>query len=177
MGNQAPRSPLKTAVAVILAITAAAAPAALTNVFSSDWHRFDAATSTVIAGVTFAIWQSVKEVRSIEQVRARVHEAERSVEGALSGPAARPVGRLPRPSSSQDSDEPGRNRSAHPEQSEAETEARRERRDLALARLWTLTRRRLDLYHQIAPNQARRSFISAQVSIIVGFALLLNLIG
>jgi hypothetical protein len=45
-------------------------------------------------------------------------------------------------------------------------------RDLALARLWSLTHRRLDLYHEIATNQAQRSFVSAQLSMAVGFALL-----
>ncbi|MFG2351859.1 TRADD-N-associated membrane domain-containing protein [Streptomyces phaeochromogenes] len=53
-----------------------------------------------------------------------------------------------------------------------EAQAQREARDLALAQLWSLTHRRLDLYHEIATNQARRSFTSAQVSMGIGFGLL-----
>lgn len=49
-----------------------------------------------------------------------------------------------------------------------------ERRDerLTLAALWELTHGRLDLYHQIVTNQARRSFGAAQAAIIIGFVLL-----
>ncbi len=45
---------------------------------------------------------------------------------------------------------------------------------LALAALWTVTHERLDLYHRIATGQARRSFITAQIAMIVGFALLIG---
>lgn len=50
-----------------------------------------------------------------------------------------------------------------------------ERRDdrLTLAALWEVTHGRLDLYHQIVTNQARRSFGAAQVAIIIGFVLLI----
>ncbi|NEA41451.1 hypothetical protein [Streptomyces sp. SID11385] len=43
---------------------------------------------------------------------------------------------------------------------------------LALASLWNVTHERLALYHGIAQGQARRSFISAQVSMAVGAVLL-----
>lgn len=43
---------------------------------------------------------------------------------------------------------------------------------LALATLWEVTHARLDLYHQIATSQARRSFITAQAAAAVGFVLL-----
>jgi hypothetical protein len=45
---------------------------------------------------------------------------------------------------------------------------------LALSALWDVTHSRLDLYHQIATAQARRSFITAQTSIAVGFLLLIT---
>ncbi|MER6694778.1 TRADD-N-associated membrane domain-containing protein [Streptomyces minutiscleroticus] len=45
-------------------------------------------------------------------------------------------------------------------------------RSLALASLWKVTHRRLDYYHGIATNQAKRSFLSAQVAMGVGFLLL-----
>lgn len=51
-------------------------------------------------------------------------------------------------------------------------ERRREDR-LALAALWEVTHSRLDLYHQIATGQARRSFFTAQVATGVGFILLI----
>lgn len=44
---------------------------------------------------------------------------------------------------------------------------------LTLVALWEVTHGRLDLYHQIVTNQARRSFGAAQVAIIIGFALLI----
>ncbi|MGW2570634.1 hypothetical protein, partial [Streptomyces sp. NPDC001537] len=43
---------------------------------------------------------------------------------------------------------------------------------LALGRLWLLTHSRLDLYHEIATGQARRSFLNAQIAMGIGFALL-----
>ena len=45
---------------------------------------------------------------------------------------------------------------------------------LALSALWEVTHSRLDLYHQIATGQARRSFFTAQASIIAGFVLLVT---
>ncbi|MFV8133202.1 TRADD-N-associated membrane domain-containing protein [Streptomyces syringium] len=113
-------------------------------------EELGAVIAVVSAVVAFAAWARQRQAdRAIDAGRERVREAERGVEGALaarSGPAI-----------------------AAPQE---EAEARHDRRDLALARLWSLTHRRLDLYHEIATNQARRSFVSAQVSMVVGFALL-----
>jgi hypothetical protein len=101
-------------------------------------------------------WRQAREAdRAIDAGRERVREAERGVEGALaarSGSALTAPGGLPAP--------------------REEPETQHDRRDLALAQLWSLTHRRLDLYHEIATNQARRSFVSAQISMGVGFALL-----
>lgn len=44
---------------------------------------------------------------------------------------------------------------------------------LTLPALWKVTHSRLDLYHQIATGQARRSFITAQIAIGVGFGMLI----
>jgi hypothetical protein len=44
---------------------------------------------------------------------------------------------------------------------------------LELSKLWTLTHRRLDLYHQIVTGQARRSFGAAQISMAIGFVVLI----
>ncbi|NJQ16044.1 TRADD-N-associated membrane domain-containing protein [Streptomyces bohaiensis] len=43
---------------------------------------------------------------------------------------------------------------------------------LALAELWGVTHRRLDLYHSIALDQARTAFRNAQMAMAVGFLLL-----
>ncbi|MFI9149478.1 hypothetical protein [Streptomyces sp. NPDC053367] len=113
------------------------------------WVAAIGAAVTVVA-LGYGVSAHVRESeRAIDAGRERVREAERGVEGALaarSGPA--PAG------------------------TEDEAEVQADRRDLALARLWSLTHRRLDLYHEIATNQARRSFLSAQISMGVGFALL-----
>lgn len=39
--------------------------------------------------------------------------------------------------------------------------------------LWAATHKRIDLYHDIATSQSRRSFFSSQVAIFVGFGLLI----
>jgi hypothetical protein len=61
-----------------------------------------------------------------------------------------------------------------PQQTEqAERPERADRaQNLALASLWEVTHKRLALYHDIATGQAKRSFISAQVAMGLGFLLL-----
>jgi hypothetical protein len=46
---------------------------------------------------------------------------------------------------------------------------------LTLAALWDVTHSRLDLYHQIATKQARRSFLAAQAAAVIGFGVLIGL--
>lgn len=107
-----------------------------------------AASATGVAALS--AWTQQRQAdRAIDAGRERVREAERGVEGALAARSAPAI--------------------AAPQE---EAEALHDRRDLALARLWSLTHRRLDLYHEIATNQARRSFVSAQISMGLGFALL-----
>ncbi|WP_143054237.1 hypothetical protein [Streptomyces sp. KS_5] len=48
---------------------------------------------------------------------------------------------------------------------------------LALPELWAVTHSRLDLYHDIATGQAKRSFRNAQYAMAVGFALLVIFAG
>lgn len=43
---------------------------------------------------------------------------------------------------------------------------------LALVELWNLTQLRLNVYHEIATKQAKRSFTAAQIAIVIGFILL-----
>ena len=44
---------------------------------------------------------------------------------------------------------------------------------LALPALWEITHSRIDLYHEIATTQARKSFRNAQIAMATGFVLLL----
>lgn len=52
-----------------------------------------------------------------------------------------------------------------------------EEEDLKLAKLWAVTQKRIDFYHDIAIKQSKRSFIGAQVAMYVGFFALLALGG
>ncbi|MCX4618005.1 hypothetical protein ACFZAB_34130 [Streptomyces albogriseolus] len=110
---------------------------------------------------SFWYFSQHSESRDISESRARVREAERDVEGALGGT---PIGL------SDGEIVVGRITRSGP--SAEEIAARQERRDLALSRLWALTQARLTLYHDIATKQARRSFLSAQASMIIGFVML-----
>ncbi|WIE83356.1 hypothetical protein [Curtobacterium sp. MCPF17_021] len=47
--------------------------------------------------------------------------------------------------------------------------------DLSLAALWPVTQERIDTYHSIVTKQARRSFVSTQVTAGAGFAIVLGL--
>ncbi|EMF30509.1 hypothetical protein H114_03486 [Streptomyces gancidicus BKS 13-15] len=120
-------------------------------------------TAIFISGQLF-----FRESPEISEGRERVREAERDVEGALRGNQAiantgtMRVRLVPAPAAG-DAGEPQR---------EEDAAALEERRDLALSRLWRLTQARLDLYHTIATTQARRSFVSAQFSMVAGFVML-----
>lgn len=46
--------------------------------------------------------------------------------------------------------------------------------DTDVATLWELTQKRIDYYHEIATNQARRSFITSQVATGAGFVLIIS---
>lgn len=47
--------------------------------------------------------------------------------------------------------------------------------NLKLAKLWAVTQKRIDFYHDIAIKQSKSSFIGAQLSMYVGFAALIAL--
>lgn len=49
--------------------------------------------------------------------------------------------------------------------------------ELDLPSLWQITQKRLDLYHEIATGQARRSFRNAQIAMSVGLLILAAAIG
>lgn len=50
----------------------------------------------------------------------------------------------------------------------------RDRSNLALASLWTVTHARLHQYHGIALSQAKKSFRNAQAAMLIGFTLLVG---
>jgi hypothetical protein len=93
------------------------------------------------------------ESAEVRESREQVREAERGLEAALSEAASTP----------------GEGTTETPDEADHDAE---EARGLALARLWSLTHRQLDLYHKIATRQARMSFWSAQLAMFIGFGLL-----
>ncbi|MFF2020880.1 hypothetical protein ACFVW2_03580 [Streptomyces sp. NPDC058171] len=119
-----------------------------------------AATSALAVAVFTAL--DPKEPRQVAEGRLRVRQAEQGLEAALSHadvPAPRTAaGWTP----GLDEDAAG---SPGPDGAAAG-------RGLALAQLWQLTHSRLDLYHEIATQQARQSFRNAQVAMVIGFVLL-----
>lgn len=58
---------------------------------------------------------------------------------------------------------------------ESEVADSTEEEDLKLAKLWAVTQKRIDFYHDIAIKQSKSSFIGAQLSMYIGFAALLAL--
>ncbi len=66
--------------------------------------------------------------------------------------------------------------SAVPRQGESPEQRDARAHRLALASLWDVTHTRLALYHKIATTQAKRSFISAQVAMALGFVLLIGFV-
>ncbi|MFF9307091.1 hypothetical protein [Streptomyces sp. NPDC014777] len=145
--------------------------------------------SAAALGVTVPMYYLTRRAdRAIEVGRERVREAERDVEGAL---AARPAATefdalaesrrlaLLQQLTETEAADPREIAQLLAAQSQreiaqlmaAQSEMRRDR-DLTLARLWKLTHTRLELYHEIATTQARRSFFTAQFSMVIGFGLL-----
>ncbi|WP_369153361.1 hypothetical protein [Streptomyces sp. R17] len=129
--------------------------------------------SVCILGIGI-LYASVRDSPDISASRERVREAEQDVEGALAGTLARLVatGALTRTGDTTNATVPCQVRVGTEEPQPAEAVVRQERRDLALSSLWALTQARLTLYHDIATKQAKRSFISAQTSMILGFGML-----
>ncbi|MGA5599623.1 TRADD-N-associated membrane domain-containing protein [Streptomyces griseoincarnatus] len=137
-----------------------------------------AGSALVVAAITVFLFGD-RESPQIEASRERVREAERGVEGALVGNFTRTRRHIERTLTGLTTGEgsrptlPGQAVGSTGDREQVEDEAaQQERRDLALSSLWALTQARLTLYHDIATKQARRSFLSAQVSMILGFGML-----
>ncbi|MFF9275023.1 TRADD-N-associated membrane domain-containing protein [Streptomyces griseosporeus] len=159
------------------------------------WGVIGAFAAAATAGFVLAVLRlQRREAQEIEAGRERVRSAERNLEAALRSersPGASSIAvsgdliLLPHPSGAEDSE--GANpppaelngglegRPAHSESPSRETEAGTPASPprLTLPELWTVTHTRLDLYHDIATGQARRSFRNAQAAMITGFVLLI----
>ncbi|MFE0630809.1 hypothetical protein ACFW3D_28095 [Streptomyces sp. NPDC058864] len=113
---------------------------------------------------------------AIEDSRVRVREAERDLENAVRIQAggdmhAVRLGDEAPPQGSQDHFPYGQHHYGGPRVGPAADSHR-----LTLAEQWKLTHARLDLYHHIALEQARKSFHNAQISMGLGFALLVGFV-
>ncbi|MGV9843636.1 TRADD-N-associated membrane domain-containing protein [Streptomyces fungicidicus] len=140
--------------------------------FSGPMWLLVAMAVVLALGMLWVIWQARHESQSIEQGRERVREAEQALQGALSGSSE--VTDSPRVPGAREGESTAGDADSG---TEAAAEASADARSLALARLWSLTHQRLDLYHEIATHQAKRSFTSAQVAMGAGFLLLLMFVG
>ncbi|MGA5629825.1 TRADD-N-associated membrane domain-containing protein [Streptomyces cellulosae] len=177
-GGERTRSALPRWVLPVLAVAGTASVAVSIGMV---WQRSHPPASVlfIVGGVLAGVWVLTallvvnlnRDGRVIAESRARVREAEEGVEAALGGGnimashtyvitadhvtvPAQASGETREPPSAEDA------------------ATRQERRDLALSSLWALTQARLTLYHDIATKQARRSFLSAQASMILGFGML-----
>ncbi|MFI1956966.1 hypothetical protein ACH46L_03495 [Streptomyces althioticus] len=158
-----------------MAITAAVGGVLAINASTGDLARAGYIAASVGAGLAItamAVSLANRESPDISASRERVREAEREVEGALRGMSVH----LPEFAPLTPSLEvrvPGRATGDTEEPQPADdTTVRQERRDLALSTLWRLTHAQLELYHKIATSQAKRSFFTAQASMILGFGML-----
>ncbi|PSM39254.1 hypothetical protein C6Y14_32890 [Streptomyces dioscori] len=127
---------------------------------TSDWVL--AAVGGVLCfGLAAAMFMALSDPRRSES-RERVREAEQDLEEALRGSASAPA------SSDQEAD------GSLDTRVNRDLDQRQAR--LTLSELWVVTHRRLDHYHGIALGQAKRSFLSAQIAMGLGFVLLLGFV-
>ncbi|MFD0209168.1 hypothetical protein ACFVH9_08520 [Streptomyces hirsutus] len=125
------------------------------------------ALASALGGLTwFGVVQSTRrEEQGIQASRARVRHAERDLEAALRGAQS--------PETEEASVRPGEEDGAAATRPAAQAErVLQPLSRLTLPELWAVTHTRLDLYHDIATGQARRSFRNAQAAMVIGFVLL-----
>jgi hypothetical protein len=173
------RIPLVSVVLVCIAIVTAAgavasdSQAATRPTLVIDWVTFVAAAAGIVGVVSTALaWTrgAARATADEAQARERVRRAEENLSDVLrSGEAAGITvhGNLTMITPD------GAVRDDVVEDSQRVIAERRDDR-LALAALWTVTHERLDLYHQIVTGQARRSFVTAQAAIVLGFLMLIG---
>lgn len=159
------------------------------------WGVIGACTAFAGAAFVFTVLRlQRREAQEIEAGRERVRSAERNLEAALrTERIPRTVGiatsgnivLLPHQTGGENADpgnrsrdEPSEGVEGRPTQHERDVDTADGRTPtaptrLTLPELWTVTHTRLDLYHEIATGQARRSFRNAQAAMITGFLLLI----
>ncbi|MFI5758486.1 hypothetical protein [Streptomyces sp. NPDC051569] len=162
------------------------------------WVGIGTGFAVAVAAFVLAVLRlQRREAQEIEAGRERVRSAERNFEAALrtersagSSPiiAAESISvRVPQQSGAEDDEDEGlppppagfgERLWGNPSPSDdpaGEADARTPTVPprLTLPELWTVTHTRLDLYHDIATGQARRSFRNAQAAMITGFLLLI----
>lgn len=137
------------------------------------------ATSTGAVIATAALIASKREVRRVTEGRERVRQAEQDFERALRAPTAEGIvvhgdlhGDLYLSTPVEPAPEDQLGDGGVPPSEGRTGSVRQGRGRLTLSELWTVTHRRLDLYHEIALGQASRSFRNAQIAMVLGFGLL-----
>ncbi len=124
----------------------------------------------LLAIAAYGLRRSVARDRDqVREGRARVRAAEVDFVEALRGTRPRIEVVMPGPRPDGPSVEESQERDAASEQKPLQP---RPGERLALPELWEVTHSRLDLYHDIALGQARRSFRNAQMAMVLGFGLL-----
>ncbi|MFJ8596628.1 hypothetical protein [Streptomyces sp. NPDC093598] len=113
-----------------------------------------------------------------DEAWASLREAENRLTAALAGQSDEEAPAAPEQSGGESPvvpDERDGQVSTRPRQTDQEQRDQRAHK-LALASLWEVTHSRLALYHDIATGQAKRSFASAQVAMVLGFLLLVGFV-
>ncbi|MDX3318148.1 hypothetical protein PV415_14525 [Streptomyces sp. ME03-5684b] len=161
------------------------------------WAAIGGVFAAAVAGFVLAVLRlQRREAQEIQAGRERVRSAERNLEAALRterapGAAASLIdvsgdlvllphqsevegreGANP-PDAERHQGLEGRPAPSRGPSGEAEVQTPTISPRLTLPELWTVTHTRLDLYHDIATGQARRSFRNAQAAMITGFVLLI----
>ncbi|MFF7797573.1 TRADD-N-associated membrane domain-containing protein [Streptomyces olivaceus] len=159
------------------------------------WAGIGGFVASLIAGFVVTVLRlQRREAQEIQAGRERVRSAERNLEAALRterSPGASSIevsgdlvllphqseteggeGANP-PDAERNQGLEGRPAPSHDPSGEAEARTPTTSPRLTLPELWTVTHTRLDLYHDIATGQARRSFRNAQAAMITGFVLLI----
>lgn len=147
------------------------------NSLPDSWPFLMGGGFGVVAGVT--VWWDMAraDARRRAEARASLRDAENRLTSVLAGERDEEIPTVP-----QQSEGPAGPRDAagqaspHPRPTERAEQRDHRAHKLALASLWDVTHSRLALYHDIATSQAKRSFISAQIAMALGFLLLIGFV-
>lgn len=172
------RSELSTLLAGLIArllLTAAiSVPLAVTGRISdsSIFFALGIVAPFLIARMASVASSLMGEQKRVQEGKQRVRVAEQGLEQALRGPDVRDAAHVSRVATEIPA-QGGEISSSEPSTSEGEvSDAVDMHPRLALPELWSVTHSRLDLYHEIALGQARRSFRNAQAASGIGFTFL-----